>query len=180
MWPQGVLVKHNKNVYKAMGHYNVAVPSDVSHYRFYVSIPKWAVPDISESLNWFLLNDWLHPVSFPTLVLLQQAFTNIEHTHHPGRCHDILPALLIDMFRKVASDDIAGSDSLQQLLRLLQASQRQNSLRKGILVLEQLVRPESQLDLRYYWSHLLRKNTNMPKSSVFFLQFVSHFCSDLP
>lgn len=40
MWPQGVLVKHNKNVYKAMGHYNVAVPSDVSHYRFYVSIPK--------------------------------------------------------------------------------------------------------------------------------------------
>ncbi|KAK3554631.1 hypothetical protein QTP70_030011, partial [Hemibagrus guttatus] len=35
MWPQGVLVKHNKNVYKAMGHYNVAVPSDVSHYRFY-------------------------------------------------------------------------------------------------------------------------------------------------
>lgn len=37
MWPQGVLVKHNKNVYKAMGHYNVAVPSDVSHYRFYVS-----------------------------------------------------------------------------------------------------------------------------------------------
>lgn len=40
MWPQGVLVKHNKNVYKAMGHYNVAVPSDVSHYRFYVSIRK--------------------------------------------------------------------------------------------------------------------------------------------
>lgn len=40
MWPQGVLVKHNKNVYKAMGHYNVAVPSDVSHYRFYVSISK--------------------------------------------------------------------------------------------------------------------------------------------
>ncbi|TRY86822.1 hypothetical protein DNTS_020540 [Danionella cerebrum] len=28
MWPQGVLVKHSKNVYKAMGHYNVAVPSD--------------------------------------------------------------------------------------------------------------------------------------------------------
>lgn len=38
MWPQGVLVKHNKNVYKAMGNYNVAVPSDVSHYRFYVSM----------------------------------------------------------------------------------------------------------------------------------------------
>lgn len=36
MWPQGVLVKHSKNVYKAVGHYNVAVPSDVSHFRFHV------------------------------------------------------------------------------------------------------------------------------------------------
>uniref|UniRef100_A0A8C5E1C4 Transmembrane protein 39B n=1 Tax=Gouania willdenowi TaxID=441366 RepID=A0A8C5E1C4_GOUWI len=40
MWPQGVLVKHNKNVYKAMGHYNLAVPSDVSHYRFYFFFNK--------------------------------------------------------------------------------------------------------------------------------------------
>ncbi|KAK7905012.1 hypothetical protein WMY93_017619 [Mugilogobius chulae] len=40
IWPQGVLVKHNKNVYKAMGHYNVAVPSDVSHYRFYFFFNK--------------------------------------------------------------------------------------------------------------------------------------------
>ncbi|XP_006631297.1 transmembrane protein 39B [Lepisosteus oculatus] len=40
MWPHGVLVKHNKNVYKAMGHYNVAVPSDVSHYRFYFFFNK--------------------------------------------------------------------------------------------------------------------------------------------
>ncbi|XP_055720085.1 transmembrane protein 39B-like [Salvelinus fontinalis] len=40
MWPQGVLVKHNKNVYKAIGHYNVAVPSDVSHYRFYFFFNK--------------------------------------------------------------------------------------------------------------------------------------------
>jgi hypothetical protein len=37
MWPQGVLVKHSKNVYKAVGHYNVAIPSDVSHFRFHVS-----------------------------------------------------------------------------------------------------------------------------------------------
>lgn len=37
MWPQGVLVKHSKNVYKAVGHYNVAVPSDISHFRFHVS-----------------------------------------------------------------------------------------------------------------------------------------------
>lgn len=35
MWPQGVLVKHSKNVYKAVGHYNVAIPSDVSHFRFH-------------------------------------------------------------------------------------------------------------------------------------------------
>lgn len=38
MWPQGVLVKHSKNVYKAVGHYNVAIPSDVSHFRFHVSL----------------------------------------------------------------------------------------------------------------------------------------------
>ncbi|KAG8143013.1 hypothetical protein E2320_000297 [Naja naja] len=35
LWPQGVLVKHSKNVYKAVGHSNVAVPSDVSHFRFH-------------------------------------------------------------------------------------------------------------------------------------------------
>lgn len=40
LWPQGVLVKHNKNVYKAIGHYNVAVPSDVSHYHFYFFFNK--------------------------------------------------------------------------------------------------------------------------------------------
>lgn len=61
MWPQGVLVKHNKNVYKAMGHYNVAVPSDVSHYRFYVSIlnsqemltlyPDWLREDLEVCLK---------------------------------------------------------------------------------------------------------------------------------
>lgn len=42
MWPQGVLVKHSKNVYKAVGHYNVAIPSDVSHFRFHVSALFWA------------------------------------------------------------------------------------------------------------------------------------------
>lgn len=42
MWPQGVLVKHSKNVYKAVGHYNVAIPSDVSHFRFHVSDLFWA------------------------------------------------------------------------------------------------------------------------------------------
>lgn len=49
MWPQGVLVKHSKNVYKAVGHYNVAIPSDVSHFRFHVSLLHWeggVVPDL--------------------------------------------------------------------------------------------------------------------------------------
>lgn len=39
------------------------------------------------------------------------------------------------MFREVASDDIAGSDPLQQLLRFLQAPPRQNRLGEGLLVL---------------------------------------------
>ena len=38
IWPQGVLVRHSRSLYKAIGPYNVALPSDVSHARFYVSI----------------------------------------------------------------------------------------------------------------------------------------------
>lgn len=38
IWPQGVLVRHSRCLYKAVGPYNVALPSDVSHARFYVSI----------------------------------------------------------------------------------------------------------------------------------------------
>lgn len=71
----------------------------------------------------------------PPAVFLQQAFTNTEHTGHPGGRHDILPALLANMFGEVAPDDIAGSDPLQQLLRLLQAPPRQNSPGKGLFVL---------------------------------------------
>lgn len=40
IWPQGVLVRHSRCLYKAVGPYNVALPSDVSHARFYVSICK--------------------------------------------------------------------------------------------------------------------------------------------
>lgn len=76
---------------------------------------------------------------FPSLssppVLFQQAFTDIEHTGHPGRRDDILPAVLLDMFGEVASDDIAGPDPLQQLLRLLQAPPRQDSPGKGVFLL---------------------------------------------
>ncbi|XP_014745760.1 PREDICTED: transmembrane protein 39A isoform X3 [Sturnus vulgaris] len=35
IWPQGVLVRRSRCLYKAVGPYNVAVPSDVSHARFY-------------------------------------------------------------------------------------------------------------------------------------------------
>ncbi|XP_071070878.1 transmembrane protein 39A isoform X3 [Dasypus novemcinctus] len=37
IWPQGVLVRHSRCLYRAMGPYNVAVPSDVSHARFYAT-----------------------------------------------------------------------------------------------------------------------------------------------
>ncbi|XP_078416068.1 transmembrane protein 39A isoform X1 [Cetorhinus maximus] len=40
IWPQGVLVRHNRCLYKAVGPYNVAVPSDVSHARFYFLFHK--------------------------------------------------------------------------------------------------------------------------------------------
>uniref|UniRef100_A0A8C9Q1T6 Transmembrane protein 39A n=1 Tax=Spermophilus dauricus TaxID=99837 RepID=A0A8C9Q1T6_SPEDA len=35
IWPQGVLVQHSRCLYRAMGPYNVAVASDVSHACFY-------------------------------------------------------------------------------------------------------------------------------------------------
>ncbi|XP_023690466.1 transmembrane protein 39A-like [Paramormyrops kingsleyae] len=40
IWPQGVLVRHSRSLYKAMGPYNVALPSDVSHARFYFLFHK--------------------------------------------------------------------------------------------------------------------------------------------
>ncbi|XP_078472564.1 transmembrane protein 39A-A-like isoform X2 [Lampetra fluviatilis] len=40
IWPQGVLVRHNKGLYKAVGSCNVAVPSDASHSRFYFLFHK--------------------------------------------------------------------------------------------------------------------------------------------
>ncbi|XP_033635131.1 transmembrane protein 39A-like [Asterias rubens] len=35
VWPQGVLVRYNKGLYKAMGQQNVALPSEGSYGRFY-------------------------------------------------------------------------------------------------------------------------------------------------
>ncbi|KAJ8003705.1 hypothetical protein DPEC_G00151090 [Dallia pectoralis] len=40
IWPQGVLVRHSRTLYKAVGPYNVALPSDVSHARFYFLFHK--------------------------------------------------------------------------------------------------------------------------------------------
>lgn len=211
MWPQGVLVKHSKNVYKAVGHYNVAVPSDVSHFRFHVRShllsgdPQQAhaplVLDASGRLSWLSerescpwgvpgrWSEWGSVRSFmlvprlpsvlpevtlapanrgslqspsgvnvvppegnpegsapasashvllktrpegsdlarcltvvsPT-VLFQQTTEDPQHPDSAGRSRHLLPALLADFFREVAPDYLAGSDPLQQLLRLLQAA----------------------------------------------------------
>uniref|UniRef100_A0A672KQ79 Transmembrane protein 39A-like n=1 Tax=Sinocyclocheilus grahami TaxID=75366 RepID=A0A672KQ79_SINGR len=40
IWPQGVLVRHSRCLYKAVGPYNVALPSDISHARFYFLFHK--------------------------------------------------------------------------------------------------------------------------------------------
>ncbi|XP_076838721.1 transmembrane protein 39A isoform X1 [Brachyhypopomus gauderio] len=40
VWPQGVLVRHSRCLYKAVGPCNVALPSDVSHARFYILFHK--------------------------------------------------------------------------------------------------------------------------------------------
>lgn len=213
MWPQGVLVKHSKNVYKAVGHYNVAVPSDVSHFRFHVrphpllgtggqllggaaafvlstsellearagslggelpagctgaeneldlafcgsstsafgaarraTAPCRAGP-CAELFGYWCLQRGSHratplvpasrvlsqmdlsgsastrclTVASPP-VLFQQTTENPQHPDPAGRSRHLLPALLADFFGEVASDDLTGSDPLQQLLRLLQAA----------------------------------------------------------
>ena len=38
VWPRGVLVRHGKGLFKALGAHNVAVPGDSHHSRFFVSI----------------------------------------------------------------------------------------------------------------------------------------------
>ncbi|KAI7811444.1 transmembrane protein 39A [Triplophysa rosa] len=40
IWPQGVLVRHSRSLYKAVGPYNVALPSDISHARFFFLFHK--------------------------------------------------------------------------------------------------------------------------------------------
>lgn len=53
-------------------------------------------------------------------VFLQQAPSNIKYPHHSRGIHDILPALLINVFREVAPDHIISPHPVQQLLRFLQ------------------------------------------------------------
>jgi len=55
------------------------------------------------------------PLLFSSLltVFLQQTTSNIEHSHNPGRCNDILPAIFTDVFREMASDDIISSNIIQ-------------------------------------------------------------------
>lgn len=173
MWPQGVLVKHSKNVYKAMGHYNVAVPSDVSHYRFYVSFHTQVILILVFTFPVPFKRSTL-PLSVSPPVFLQQASSNIKHPHHPGRSDDILSALLADVFRKVVSDDIVSADPLQQLLRLLQAAQRQNRVGESVLVLH-LIRPQSQLDAQTFLSHHQRR-TERKSTRAFYFFYNFFFC----
>lgn len=59
---------------------------------------------------------------FSPTVFFQQTTENPQHPDPAGRSRHLLPALLADLFREVAPDYLAGSDPLQQLLRLLQAA----------------------------------------------------------
>lgn len=38
LWPQGILVRHGKDMYKALGDSNAAEPGNVSYSRFYVRV----------------------------------------------------------------------------------------------------------------------------------------------
>ena len=44
IWPQGVIVKHSKASYKAVGKQNTAVPGDGPQSRLYVSFSAYPIP----------------------------------------------------------------------------------------------------------------------------------------
>ncbi|NXH16391.1 TM39A protein, partial [Bucco capensis] len=69
IWPQGVLVRRSRCLYKAVGPYNVAVPSDVSHARFYAKLtrPLWFVTVLSCLSLQFLFH---RPLRLLNLLLL--------------------------------------------------------------------------------------------------------------
>lgn len=77
-------------------------------------------------------------------VFLQQAPSNIKYPHHSRGIHDILPALLINVFREVAPDHIISPHPVQQLLRFLQTVTWQNSFGESVFIHIKL-RSESQL-----------------------------------
>lgn len=41
LWPQGALVKHNRELYRAEGVTNAAEPGNTTHARLYVSMFKF-------------------------------------------------------------------------------------------------------------------------------------------
>ncbi|XP_061669855.1 transmembrane protein 39A isoform X1 [Syngnathoides biaculeatus] len=80
VWPQGVLVRHSRCLYKAVGPYNVAMPSDVSHARFYFLFHKplrilnlliWIETSVVlyQLYSLFLSERWNHTLSLGLILL---------------------------------------------------------------------------------------------------------------
>ncbi|XP_077976915.1 transmembrane protein 39A-like [Glandiceps talaboti] len=70
VWPQGVLVRYNKGLYKAMGPQNVAYPADSSHARFYFMFHKPL-----RLLNWLIILQFLL-IFYQLYLLLRSTFWN--------------------------------------------------------------------------------------------------------
>ncbi|XP_070568235.1 transmembrane protein 39A-like isoform X1 [Ptychodera flava] len=70
VWPQGVLVRYNKGLYKAMGPQNVAYPADSSHARFYFMFHKPL-----RLLNWLIILQ-LILIFYQLYLLLRSTFWN--------------------------------------------------------------------------------------------------------
>ncbi|XP_002731817.2 transmembrane protein 39A-like, partial [Saccoglossus kowalevskii] len=68
VWPQGVLVRYNKGLYKAMGPQNVAYPADSSHARFYFMFHKPL-----RLLNWL--------ISLQLSLILYQLYLLLRSSH---------------------------------------------------------------------------------------------------
>lgn len=98
--------------------------------------PKSSLPSRAHQEAGFRECFPVHP-TLSRAVLFQQTSADPQHPPAAGGCCHCLPAVLLDVFRKVAPDHLTGAHPLQQLLRLLQAAAGPPGTGQGLLVLGQ-------------------------------------------
>lgn len=68
-WPTGSVVRYNGELYKSTGPVTLAIPGDVTHYRFYVSVVSRGTPGLSSKYVVFSLQKLFNNPSIFYMVL---------------------------------------------------------------------------------------------------------------